>query len=204
MSDRLNILVLESEVGAADEARRELEDAGHRVVACHEPGADAFPCAGLRDGRHCPLDGTVVDVALDVRPRPRSQPAPREDGVACVLRHHVPLVIAGPPGRNPFKQYAQATIPRTHGIVETCERTAHATLSAHTNAAARALREVLDRRHVNSSPLVAVRRRDGALLVEVKGADAIDRETRSMAAVRMVGAVRALDHDARGCDVVFH
>ena len=203
MTDRLNVLVLESEVGAADEARHELEGAGHRVLSCHERGEDAFPCAGLRDGRHCPLDDVAVDVALDVRARPRSQPAPREDGVACALRHHLPLVVAGSPLLNPFVEYAQATINRTDDVVDACERAADAPLRDHTLAAAQVLREVLDRRNVSAAPLVAVRRRDGALLIEVSSARELDQETRSMAAVRMTGAVRALDHCARGCDVVF-
>jgi hypothetical protein len=202
MTDRLNVLVLESEVGAADEARQELEAAGHHVVGCHQRGEDAFPCAALRDGKQCPLD-EVVDVALDVRPRPRSQPAPREDGVACALRQHVPLVIAGPAVLNPYLEYAQSTINRTYDVVEACERAATAPLRDHTVAAARALREVLDRRHVDTTPLVAVRRRDGALLIEVSRAEDLDQPTRSMAAVRMAGAVRALDHYARGCDVIF-
>jgi hypothetical protein len=202
MTDRLNVLVLESEVGAADEARRELEEAGHHVVGCHKRGEDAFPCAGLHDERHCPLD-EVVDVALDVCPRPRSQPAPREDGVACALRQHIPLVIAGPAVLNPYDDYAQSTINRTYDVVDACERAATAPLRDHTSAAARALRDVLDRRRVDATPLVAVRRRDGVLLIEVSRAENVDHATRSMAAVRMAGAVRALDHYARGCDVVF-
>jgi hypothetical protein len=62
---------------------------------------------------------------------------------------------------------------------------------------------VFDRRRVDATPLVAVRRRDGVLLIEVSRAENVDHATRSMAAVRMAGAVRALDHYARGCDVVF-
>jgi hypothetical protein len=202
MTDQLTVLVLESEVGAADEARRELERAGHHVVGCHERGEDAFPCAGLRSDKRCPLDD-VVDVAIDVRPRPRSQPAPREDGVACALRHHVPLVIAGPAVLNPYVDFVQTTVNRTHDIVDACERAASAPLPEHTDVAARALRDVLDRRTAPASPLVAVRRREGALVIEVTGAHALDQRTRSMAAVRMAGAVRALDRYARGCDVVF-
>ena len=54
----------------------------------------AFPCSALTDDG-CPLRRNIVDVALTVRQRPRSQPAPQEDGVTCALRTHVPLVVAG-------------------------------------------------------------------------------------------------------------
>jgi hypothetical protein len=119
------------------------------------------------------------------------------------LRQHIPLVIAGPAVLNPYVEFAQSTINRTYDVVDACERAATAPLRDHTSAAARALREVLDRRHAQATPLVAVRRRDGALLIEVRHAEHLDHATRSMAAVRMAGALRALDHYARGCDVVF-
>ena len=43
----LNIMVLESDRGAADEAARDLTEAGHVVLRCHEPGEPAFPCRGI-------------------------------------------------------------------------------------------------------------------------------------------------------------
>ena len=89
----LNVMVLQSERGAADEAAGELTAAGHVVLRCHDPGASAFPCRGIEDRSKCPLWSHRVDVALTVRSRPRSQPAPQEDGVRCALMHHP--VVAG-------------------------------------------------------------------------------------------------------------
>ena len=203
MAEKLNVLVMESERGAADVAREELTAAGHAVLRCHEPGSSAFPCNALAEGQQCPLEAAIVDVALDVRSRPRSQPAPQEDGVACALRHHIPVVVAGPTVLNPYDGHAQL-LGRTFDVVDACEQAAHAPLGEHSAAAARALREVLDRRDIPSAPLVAVRRRRGALAVEVRGAGRIDDATKSMASVRMSAALREIDHHARGIDVVFH
>jgi len=38
--------------------------------------------------------------------RPRSQPAPQEGGVACALRPHIPVVVAGRTVLNPYDDYA--------------------------------------------------------------------------------------------------
>jgi hypothetical protein len=90
----LNVMVLESEYGAADEARAELVEAGHVVSQCHDRGQPTFPCRGIVDAASCPLNSHTVDLALVVRSRVRSQPAPSEDGVCCALMKHVPLVVA--------------------------------------------------------------------------------------------------------------
>ncbi|MGZ4690569.1 MAG: hypothetical protein ACXWAY_13165, partial [Acidimicrobiia bacterium] len=63
----MEVLVVESEPGAAAIAIAQLEAAGHRVARCHEPGSRAFPCAGLDPGR-CPLEEDAIDVVLTVRP----------------------------------------------------------------------------------------------------------------------------------------
>jgi hypothetical protein len=205
MTEPLNVLVLESEVDAASVARDDLMGAGHKVFGCHEPGVPAFPCNALAEGHECPLLSEVVDVALVVRSRPRSQPAPREDGVRCALQQHVPLVVAGSTLLNPFDAYATEVVDRDADVVDAVERAARSPMRHHTERAANALREVLDRRGVHASPLVAVVRHKGVLVIEVRvaGADALDHETKSMAAVRMTAAVRAFDPNAKGVDVVF-
>jgi hypothetical protein len=199
----LNVLVLESERNAGDVARAELAAAGHRTVRCHEPGAPAFPCNAIAPGHACPFDEGVVDVVLDVRPRPRSQPSPIEDGVNCALRRHIPVVVAGPEVLNPYAEFADVLIDTHDDVVRACVRAAGAPLREPTRAAAKVLREVLDRRALSISPVVRVVRRAGGLLIEVAGASDLDEPTKSMAGVRMAGAVRAIDRRARGVDVVF-
>jgi len=203
MSEQLNVLLLESEPGAALVARDELEAAGHKVRYCHEPGEAAFPCNALIEGKRCPLEGEAVDVALAVRRHPHAQPTRCEDGMTCALREHVPVVVAGATAMNPYEDFVAETLDRNFDVVETVERVAGSQLDRHSSAAATALHDVLQRRDIVGTPEVAVRRRRGALLISVAGAGPLDVPTKSMAAVRMTAAVRAIDAHARGVDVVF-
>jgi hypothetical protein len=200
--EKLNVLVLESDAGAADVAETSLVDAGHSIVRRHQPNHTAFPCNGLAEGG-CPLEGTPVDVALDVRLHARTHPTPTEDGTVCALRQHVPLVVAGPDVLNPFDGFASEMVGRDEDVVATVERAARSPLPKHSDAAARSLRAVLDARGLSVAPRVAVYRRRGSLLVEVTGGESLDRGTKDMAAVRMLAAVRALDAHAKGVDVAF-
>ena len=203
MTRGLNVLVLESDPGAATIARHELEGAGHTVRMCHEPGCDAFPCNALRDDRTCPIVGQPIDVALDIRRRPRTQPTIREDGVACAIREHVPLVVAGPTMFSPFAQYATEMSDDTCDVVAACERAASAPLVRHGEVAGQALVATLERRSSEVDACVSVYRREGALFVSVAAAEELDQATKSMIAVRIVAALRAIDRYARGIDVVF-
>jgi hypothetical protein len=205
MAAKLRVLVLESERGAADGAIEEVTGAGHDVVRCHEPGAPAFPCGALADDPYCPVRDGIVDVALTVRSRPRSQPAPHEDGVSCALERHIPLVVAGATALNPFEPWATEVVDRPGTVVEALERAAVAPLPRHAERARAALAEVLHVRGIDSAPPeVIVRRTGGRLLVTVVGgSDAYEQATKSMMSVRMIAALRAFDHDAGGIDVVF-
>lgn len=200
MSEQLNVLVLESDHGAADVARRDLEEAGHNVLRCHEPGHAAFPCNAL-NGEGCPLESTPVDVTLDVRLHARTQPTPLEDGVRCAIQQHVPLVVAGPNVLDPFAEFATVSVAREDDLVGAVERAARAPLAEHSEAAARAVREVLDRRELRTVARIEVHRRHGSLLVDISGLSGLDQATKDVAAVRIVAALRALDSHARGIDV---
>ncbi len=163
----------------------------------------AFPCNALVEGQHCPLETADVDVALDVRARPRSQPAAQEDGVACALRHHIPVVVAGPKVLNPYEGYAVEMLGRTFDVVAACEHASSAPLREHTAVAGRALRQVLDLRGIAAGEVVKVTRRHGGLVAEVDDAEHLDNATKSMVSVRLTGALREVDRHARGIDVVF-
>jgi hypothetical protein len=203
MARGLNVLVLESDPGAATVARNELEGAGHTVRMCHESGCAAFPCNALREDATCPLAGEPIDVALDVRRRARSQPTIREDGVACAIREHVPLVIAGPIVFNPFAEYATEMTEDTFDVVDACERAAAASLPHHTAVAQRALDATLELRSLPTDAHVTVYRRKGALHVSVGACNEVDHPTKNMIAVRIAAALRAHDRYSRGIDVVF-
>lgn len=200
----LNVLVLESERGAADVAVTELEAAGHTVLRCHEPGAPAFPCNALTEDAKCPLRTGIVDVALTVRKRPRSQPAPQEDGVSCALESHVPLVVAGSALMNPYNGFATEVVDNDGQVVDAVKRAASAPLRRHSDRAAGALAAVLEVHGVTGvTPSADVYRRNGRLHVEVHGMHDVEHGVKSVASVRIIGALRQFDRDAAGIDVVF-
>jgi hypothetical protein len=196
----LNVMVLESEYRAADEAQAELVEAGHVVFRCHEHGQPAFPCRGVVDAASCPLNSHTIDVALTVRSRVRSQPAPSEDGVRCALMQHVPLVVAGPSALDPYSGFETRVLDRTYDVVQTCEAAAGAELVAYARRAEAVLGDCLgvDRA---SSARVSVTRRSGGLRVRVAGLDDTTRQERQTAVVRIVAALRQLDRAARTIDV---
>ena len=205
MTDSLNVLVLESEPGAATSAVDELERAGHSVARCHDAtGALAFPCNALVEGGACPLEASVIDVALDVRGDVLPEPSPFEDGISCAALRHVPIVVAGRVVLNPFHRYATAVVKGTDGVAEACERAARAPLPRHAEAAMSALVGVLERHGFpHARPELEVVRHAGALRVGVRTRQSLDHTTRNVASARIVGALRAIDGHARGIDVDF-
>ena len=139
----MDVLVLESDPGAATIASAQLQAAGHRVERCHEPGAPSFPCAAVDRGR-CPLDDGEIDVVLTVRARSRPRPGALEDGITCAVRHRAPIVVAGRTSPNPFTDYATA-LGSVDDIVETCERAVSEPQAAHSAIATSTLRQTLAR-----------------------------------------------------------
>jgi len=191
----MEVLVVESEPGAAAAAIAELEAAGHRVKRCHEPGAPAFPCVGLDPGR-CPIEEDAIDVVLTVRPRPHLGPSALEDGVTCALRRHVPVVVAGRTTLNPFVEYA-AVIAGDDGVVEACERAATGPQPEHEEVATDMLRQTLTRAGLPSDTASASVRRSGSgLRISLRVPPETTKQQRDTASVRDVGAVRAFDRHA--------
>lgn len=197
----LNVMVLESEYGGADDARDELLEAGHTVLRCHDRGQAAFPCRGIVERAACPLRSHTVDVALAVRPRVRSQPAPSEDGVRCALMANVPLVVAGPSVLDPYDSFATRVLDRAYGVVDACETAVAAEVAAGVHRTEEVLADTLGPDRVSTAN-VSVTRRAGGLRVRVSGLDDVTRQERQTAVVRIVGALRHLDRDARTIDVV--
>jgi hypothetical protein len=194
----MDILVTESDPGAAARAIERLESAGHTVHRCHEPGSRAFPCAGVVGV--CPLEGTSIDVVLDVRARARTWPTPTEDGVTCALRRRVPVVVAGRTALNPFT--AHGATEAEGDVVDACTRAGRGPLPAHGELATGALRETLVRAGLPSTAASAVVvRRGGRLRAELAVPEAASETVRRTAEVRVIGALRGYDTAARGVDV---
>jgi len=198
----LNVLVLENEPDAAAVAERELRDAGHTVLSCHEEAAGSFPCRGIARPSECPLRSDAVDVALVVRVGGRAQPTLGEDGARCALIHRVPLVVAGAPMFDPFGDYAAEELDRTYGVVEACEQAATKPIDDLGRRATEVLDEVVGvTAPGQASPRAVVTRHAGRLNVHVLNSETLTREERARAAVRITMAVRELDPFASGIDV---
>jgi hypothetical protein len=105
----MRILTTETEPGLGDAAVERLEQAGHEVLRCHEPGHPTGPCVGLVHD-DCPLDRPGgVDVVLAVRSAGHPGPEVTEQGVTCALRRHIPLVLDGPAWPDPFARWVVAS-----------------------------------------------------------------------------------------------
>ena len=134
----MRVLVLESRSGAADDPVVQLQARGHSVVRCHDGrGRRVFPCSALVEGHQCPLENhrPRVDVALTVRHQASSLPAPLEDGIACALRAHVPVVVAGDVESNPYEALGAAVAG--DDVVKACERAANKALERRGSVALR-------------------------------------------------------------------
>jgi len=196
----MRVLVVGTVPGVVQRAITELRGAGHDVVICHEDGESAFPCAALRDGRGCPLDQAPVDVVLDVHEDATSTPSAYEDGVACGLRQHIPLVVAGA-GVHPYSRWVTQEIERDDDVVVACEAAAAAPSEAHGIVAARAARDSLEHAGVDpAGAAAAVHRRAGCLNVMLT-LPPHPEGVQSMIVARVVSAVREYDDQARGVNV---
>jgi hypothetical protein len=125
----MRVLVTESDRHAADEVVVRLQAAGHQVARCHEDGLPIFPCNALFDGGSCPLDAPgSVDVVVAHRAHADPCPTAMEDGVACALRQHVPLVASGVSALSPYEDWVTAHVDRDGDVVDACEQASAARL----------------------------------------------------------------------------
>jgi hypothetical protein len=192
MATTLDVLVMESSPGAADEAAAALGRAGHRLHRCYEAGERGFPCRGVRDPVSCPIE-QGVDVAVLVRPYISPRPSPLESGVSCALRAGVPLVEKGREALDPFAPWVTARVGDTvaDGVVDACTEaveTVFGSLLAHIQR--RTLRTMADKAGRPGPLGCAVERHGRGLRVELSG-PAIGKDVEHALAVRVADAVRA-------------
>ncbi|GJM39128.1 MAG: hypothetical protein DHS20C19_24950 [Acidimicrobiales bacterium] len=167
------------------EAAVPLRRRGHEVVACHDQGAaeSRWPCVAVEST--CPLDDGV-DAAV-VLSRCEHRP---EEGVSCVVRHRVPLVVGGPTPVSVLP-YADAVIDGIDDtladIVETAVARPHPLLSI---AATEAVVGAAKRAGVEGDVHADVYRRRRDLDVMVRGIPETDTAARTRCAQAAFAAVR--------------
>ena len=196
---RMRILVTETDAEAAVPAERQLIEAGHEVVRCRADDGPAFPCAGLEPGG-CPIEGGI-DVALTVRTGPRPHPTAREDGVTCALRRHVPLVVAGPPGPNPFEGWSTVCVGDSD-LVAACESAAAADVERLSAVACDEAVKALERRgHAGGGVDAITHRSAHQLKVEIALPDAVTDAEADAIAVAVADRLRSVEPTIAVIDV---
>jgi hypothetical protein len=198
----VRVLVVGTRPEAMEHTGELLREAGHEVVTCHETGEPAFPCRGLRH-EECPLDGPGVDVVVSARDRALPTPTSFEDGAACALRHHVPMVVHGFTSAHPYDEWSPAESRDDAGLAAVAQEVAQAPLPEHSEVARATARQVLDAAHLPSAGVDAVvtrrRTRLRVVLTLPPGAE----PGASSVAAKVLGRLRRLDPDARGIDLGF-
>ena len=198
----MRVLVVESDRCTAHRAIADLLAAGHEVARCHESGLPAFPCNALRDGGTCPLDtGHGVDVLLDYRAHPHPRPTPFEDGVSCVARRQIPVVVAGMSTFNPFEKWTTA-IAAGDAIVDACERAAFGPIDSLAAVARAKVQQLLaDDPVVADAADVTVTRDDRGTVQAVVALPESAAELGAALAVGVAGAIRTRDRWSPRIDV---
>jgi hypothetical protein len=195
----MRVLLLETAPGEAAVEVAQLEAAGHEVARCHDAGDDRFACNGLIEGRQCPLEERVVDVAIVVGDAAATGSV-AHDGVRCALRRHVPLVVASD-ASTPYADFATVVASR-EDLVAAAEEASASPLRRHGEAAGRSMRSVLEAHGYDpKTATVEVIRRGTDLRVTVDTGEPVSRAVADILSVRIVGAVRDVDPYARIIDV---
>ena len=177
-----------------------LADAGHDVVRCHDEGYAPFPCAGIEEGRQCPLEEAPVDVVVTARDRPWPRPSPFEDGAVCGIRQHVPLVVVGATA-HPFGKWMEREVDPRDDIVRACEQAAVAPLREHSEIATTAARDAVNGSDVDADAIeVTVCRRAGRLHAAMR-LPAHDKRLEEVVSIKVLAALRRFDSFAHGIDV---
>ncbi len=91
MSTPLDVLLIESHLGAGDDSSAALTASGHRVHRCHHAGDESWACVGVSAPTACPVEGHL-DAAVLAREPGALASTPLEDGVRCAIRSGVPVV----------------------------------------------------------------------------------------------------------------
>jgi hypothetical protein len=197
----MDIFMANTASGEATALVQRLQAHGHVVHSCrsgHEP--NDVSCAALA-GAKCPLDAQPVDVAVGVGPEPDIDRL--GDGEVCAIRHRVPLVLLDRPD-DPLGRWAAAVAPASQAL-EVIGQVNAAILPGHTAEARHTVHEWLRRHELDETAVdVEVRRRHGALLVELWVDKRITGPDAEGLGVYLAQRIRRFDPWAKGIDVSVH
>lgn len=196
----LDVLILESRSGAAKHHAEALQEAGHRVHLCHDPGSFDFPCRAIAGAGECPID-QGIDVALVVRRGIHPNPTAGEQGVSCAIRAGIPIVEDGPTVLDPFEPFL--TLRVTGSVTASVERAA-ALDDDQLQAAIRAgVAPTLDRADIAPHELECSFARTATHLRVELGLPEAARDVEQALAVRVIDVLRDERRSYEQIDVVF-
>ena len=197
----MDIFMASTASGEAAALVQRLQAHGHVVHSCrssHE--SHDVSCAALR-GNQCPLDAQPVDVAVGVGSEASVDRL--GDGEVCAIRRRIPLILFDRPD-DPLGGWAAAVAP-AHQALEVINQVNAAILPDHTAEARRTVREWLRRHELDETAVdVEVRRRHGALVVELWVDGRITERDAEGLGVYLAQCARRFDPWAKGIDVSVH
>jgi hypothetical protein len=195
----MELLVPDESYAPAARVADDLRQIGHVVHTCHRPTDLGWACTALR-GHPCPIERAPIDAVVVVR-RGLGRPTLPEDGARCGLRHHIPLVIAGPIGEVPFEDRAALSCD-LDDVGLAVEILARRPLPDHTTIAGAELARVLTMHGLDAAAAsCAVYRRSGRLVVEVRADAPLPPDVARVVAIRIPARLRELDGWAFGIDL---
>jgi hypothetical protein len=192
----MDVLIRDRTSGAAEAVAAELEAHGHTVRTC-ATGAKRVPCAAL-GGEDCPLDLYPIDVAVRVGSAAADDHL--GEGELCATRRRIPLVLVDDDG-GPLQRWAAAAVPAAE-VAKAVTVVRDQPLPGHSAEARRVARAHLRQQGRDASMVdVAVRRRNGGLLIDLVVDGSLPPHECERLAVHTAQAVRGADRWARGIDV---
>ncbi len=199
----MRVLVVERKAGLGDGVVAQLDATGHEVVRCHAPGAPAFPCNALIEGEACPLDHHAVDVAMAIRGDEGGPTTEDEDGVRCAIRRQVPVMLVGNRDGASYAGWTKAEAdPDDTELLAKAAAAVQAGFDPHVQAARDTCRQVLAQHDLADAAVDVEIKRSGNRLRCLLHVDAtVDPLVAQMAAVRVVVALRSLEHELDVIDV---
>jgi len=197
----MDIFMTSTASGDAAALVERLQTHGHVVHSCRSShDSHEVSCAALR-GSACPLDAQPIDVAVGVGPEPSVDRL--ADGEVCAIRRQIPLVLLDRPD-DPLERWAAAVAP-VHEALEVINQVSAAILPNHTADARRTIHAWLRRHELDENAVdVEVRRRHGALLVELWVDEQISEREAEGLGVYLAQCVRRFDPWAKGIDISVH
>ncbi len=203
----MNVLMVEDQSPLGAKVASSLRDLGHRVFPCEQSSNvnQDFACRALF-GEPCPLDIYPVDAAVGTKSSnaeiitrgntSHSHPGLDQEGLACAIRRHIPLVMVcdtGDPYGGPFDQWIEAASVHDE-VADVVDSIVSSASDSYGAVATKALVSALLIRGLDTTKAKAkIVRKDGRLNVSLEVSGSLDQLTVDGLSVSVHRALREFD-----------